>query len=347
MKAAMQTFGNRLSFIRKAAMIPDQRIKPGDVFALIGPVTHATGMNIMPVLFSGGCNLVMSRFDPEELFQTVAREKVTHLFLVPTMVHMLIDHPDCRKYDLSSLKRIIYGAAPISPQRLREAIDLFGPILAQGYGAGETTSVITFLSINDHIEALRDCPDRLASCGRPVFDTEVKIVDEDGKQLSPGQIGEIVVKGSDVMKGYWKEPELTKKVLVDGWYHTGDLACADERGYLYIVDRKKDMIISGGFNVYPSEIENVLYGHEAICEVCVVGTPDEKWGEAIKAVVSLKPGMQTSEKELIDHCLASLGRFKKPQSVDFVDALPKNPNGKIVRRLVKEKYWGGKTRKVN
>jgi len=346
LKAAMQTFGNRLAFIRKALMIADTRVERGDVFALIGPITHATGMNIMPVLFTGGCNLVLDRFDPELLLEAIAKEKVTHTFLVPTMINMLLDHPNVRETNFGSLKRLIYGAAPMSPSRVREAIEVFGPILVQGYGAGETTSVITVLTRQDHQEALRKNPERLASCGRPIFDDEVYVVDEDGQECAMGEIGEIIVRGPDIMKGYWNEPELTKEVLKDGWYHTGDLARGDDEGYLYIVDRKKEMIISGGFNIYPTEVESVLYSHSAVHEACVIGVPDDTWGESIKGVVVLKQNQKVSEAELIEHCTRSLASFKKPQSIDFVDELPKNPNGKIVRRVVQETFWRGRDRRV-
>ncbi len=346
LKAAMQTFGNRLALIRKVMMVADTRPERGDVFALVGPVTHATGMNIMPVLFCGGCNLVLDRFDPELLLETIAKEKVTHTFLVPTMINMLLDNPKVQKSDLSSLKRVIYGAAPMSPSRVREAMEVFGPILVQGYGAGETTSLITILTMQDHQEALHKQPERLSSCGRPLFDCEVQVVDDDGNTVAEGEIGEIIVRGPDIMKGYWNEPDLTREVLKDGWYHTGDLAKVDDEGFLYIVDRKKEMIISGGFNVYPTEVESALYSHAAVYEACVIGVPDDTWGEAIKGVVVLKQGKNASEAELIEHCTQSLASFKKPQSIDFVDELPKNPNGKIVRRVVQEKFWQGRERRV-
>ncbi len=347
LKAAIQTFGNRLAFLRKAMMVPDTRVNRGDIFSLVGPLTHATGMNIMPVLFAGGCNLVMDRFDPELLIETIAREKVTHTFLVPTMINMLLDNQKLQDCDLSSLKVVLYGASPMSPNRVRQAMDVFGPILVQGYGAGETTSLVTLLTMRDHLEALDHNPERLSSCGRPVFDTEVRVVDENGQETAAGQIGEVIVSGPDVMKGYWNEPDLTREVLKGGWYHTGDLARVDEEGYIYIVDRKKEMIISGGFNVYPTEVESVLYDHPAVYEACVIGVPDDTWGEAVKAIVVLKEGKSVSELELIEHCMKSLASFKKPKSIRFVDDLPKNPNGKIVRRIVREKYWSGKKRFVH
>lgn len=346
LKAAVQTFGNRTAFIRKTFMIPGGQTGPGDIFALIGPITHATGMNIMPLLFTGGCALILEKFDVEQFLQLVEREKVTHTFMVPTMINMVLNHPRLPEYDTSSLKRIVYGAAPMSPTRVSQAIERFGPILVQGYGAGETTSIITVLTEKEHEEALRMNEKRLASCGRPRFDTEVRILDEDGREAAVGEIGEIVVRGPDIMQGYWQAPELTAEVLKEGWYYTGDLAKTDEDGFIYIVDRKKEMIISGGFNIYPTEIESVLYTHPAVFEACVIGIPDRKWGEAVKAFVVLKEDKVVSEDELIDYCAGQLAGFKKPGSIEFVNTLPKNPNGKIVRRLVREKYWSEEERRV-
>ena len=343
----MQTIENRLAAIRKFLMAPEVMLTKGDRMALVGPITHASGMLLMPILFAGACSVILDRFDVEQYLETIQREKITHIFLVPTMVNMILNHPGAQDYDLSSLKKVLYGAAPMSTARIRQAFDFFGPILVQGYGLGEATSLVTLLTTTDHIRAIRDNSEILASCGRPVFDTEVKVVDENGCEISPGQIGEIIIRGPDVMMGYWEEPELSKETLVDGWIHTGDMARVDQEGFIYIVDRKKDMIISGGFNVYPTEVEQCLYTHPSVYEVCVVGVPDETWGEAVKAVVVLKAGCSASVEELIEHCSRFLADYKKPRSVDFIDQLPKNPHGKIVRRLVQEKYWGDQQRRVH
>jgi len=302
----------------------------------------------MPVMFRGGCNLVLERFDVEKFLEAVQEEKASFTLLVPTMIHMLLDFPERRNYDLSSLKGVFYGAAPISTTRARQAMDeLFGPVLIQGYGMTETTSAITILTAKDHQDALRNGDhDRLASCGRPCFDTEVKVVDEAGGEVSTGEIGEIIARGPDVMMGYYKDSELTNATIRGGWVHTGDMARADDSGYIYIVDRKSETIISGGFNVYPSEVEGVLYAHPAVFEAVVVGVPDEKWGEAVKGVVVVKKGCLVTEQALIDHCKALLAGYKKPQSIDFVSDLPKNPSGKIPRRVVREKYWRDRDRKL-
>jgi acyl-CoA synthetase (AMP-forming)/AMP-acid ligase II len=267
--------------------------------------------------------------------------------VVPAMINFLLAYPKVTQYRFDSLKGIFYGAAPIAPARVQQAIDLFGPILIQGYGMSETTSFIAVLTASEHMAALKSNPGRLGSCGRPVFDTEIRVVNEKGEEVSPGEIGEITARGPDIMKGYYKDPELTQKTILNNWIQSGDMAKVDEEGYIYIVDRKTEMIISGGFNVYPSEIEQVLYQHPAVLEACVLGVPDDKWGEAIKAVVVLKKGEAATEEALIQHCKTELSSYKKPQSVDFVAELPKNPNGKIARKVVKEKYWAGKDRRVN
>ncbi|MEA3222458.1 MAG: long-chain fatty acid--CoA ligase [Thermodesulfobacteriota bacterium] len=348
LKAIVQTFGNRMAMIRKAFMIPDIKIECGDIFAHVGPITHSSGMLLMPVMFSGGCNLILSRFDVEMLLETIQRERVNYILLVPAMINMILSHPKAGDYDLSSLKGVFYGAAPMSTTRIQQAIEFFGPILVQGYGMSETTSFTTILTAKDHLDALQNnAGSRLASCGRPIFESEVKVVDENGQEVSHGQIGEVIIRGPDVMKGYFKEPELTKKTIKNGWIHSGDMAKADQDGYIYIVDRKSDTIISGGFNVYPTEVEQILYSHPSVYEACIIGVPDDKWGEAVKAVVTLKQGCKATEEELIEHCKRFLAGYKKPQSVDFVNELPKNPNGKIARRLVREKYWIHKERRVN
>jgi acyl-CoA synthetase (AMP-forming)/AMP-acid ligase II len=347
LKGIMQSYGNRMAMIRKGLMFPEVKIKSGEIFIHVGPLTHVSGMLLMPTFFLGATNLILHRLDVELLLETFQRERANYIMLVPAMINILLAHPKTTQYDLSSMKAIFYGAAPISPPRVQQAIDVFGPILVQGYGMSETTSFVTVLTAADHVEALKNNPARLASCGRPFFETEVKVVNEEGKEVMPGEMGEITARGLDIMQGYYRDPELTRQTIRNGWIHSGDMAKVDEEGFIYIVDRKTEMIISGGFNVYPSEVEQVIYKHPAILEVCVLGVPDEKWGEAIKAVVVLKQGATLTEEELVNHCAQFLGGFKKPRSVDFVTELPKNPNGKIARRQVKEKYWAGKERRVN
>lgn len=346
LKAAMQTYGNRAAMLRKFLMSPMRRAMPGDVQAHVGPITHASGMNLMYLIYCGATSLLLERFDEAELLQAIATEKVTRLFMVPTMINRLVNHPKIADYDLSSLRLVLYGAAPMAPALVEQAIALFGPILAQGYGAGETNSMVTLLTEQDHVDALAHNPKRLASCGRCYAETEVRVVTDAGADIQPGDVGEIIVRGDDVMKGYWNAPELTAEAIIDGYYRTGDLATVDDEGYIYIVDRKKEMIICGGFNIYPAEIEQVLFAHPDVYEAAAVGIPDAEWGEQIKAVVVVKPGRATNAQDILDFCAPRLPGFKRPRSVDFIGELPKNPNGKIVRRLVREPYWAGQERRV-
>jgi acyl-CoA synthetase (AMP-forming)/AMP-acid ligase II len=346
LKAAMQTYGNRMAMLRKFLASPMRRAMPGDVQAHVGPITHASGMNLMYLIYCGAASLLLGRFEEAELLNAIQTERVTRLFMVPTMINRIVNHPDIAKYDLSSLKLVLYGAAPMAPALVEKAIGLFGPILAQGYGAGETNSMVTILTEQDHVDALANNPKRLASCGRCYSETEVRVVDDKDQDVKIGEVGEIIVRGADIMKGYWNAPDLTAEAIINGYYRTGDLAQVDDEGYIYIVDRKKEMMICGGFNIYPAEIEQVLFAHPAIYEGAAVGVPDEDMGEAIKAVVVLKPGHSATAEEIMAFCAERLPGFKRPRSVDFTNDLPKNPNGKIVRRLVREPFWAGKERRV-
>ena len=348
LKAAMQTVGNRQASLRKIVM-GRMSSGPGDVLALCGPITHASGMFIQPMLFQGATVLILERFHPAEFLAAIEKHRVTITFLVPAMVNALLAEPTIKTRDLSSLKLVSYGAAPMSPTRIREAWAAFGPVLAQGYGAGETTGGVVSLGIEDHRRAIEgDRPELLSACGRPLGECEVEVLDDDGKPVTGDAIGEICVRGPDVFAGYWRAEEQTREVLQeDGWLRTGDLARVDHEGYIHIVDRRKEMLVSGGFNIYPSEVESVMAQHPAIYEVCVIGVPDDHWGEAVKAVVVLKPGQQATDADLMEFCRGRLADFKRPRSVDFVPALPKNGNGKMSRKDVREPYWRGRERRVN
>jgi len=347
-KAVMQTFGNRMAMIRKAFMIPEVKITKDDIFAHVGPITHASGMFIMPVLVASGCNLILERFNVQELLEVIERKQVNYIFLVPAMVNMILSHPNVNDYNMGSLKGVFYGAAPISAARIKDAIDLFGPILVQGYGLTETTSFSTILTAGDHLQAIEEQHmERLLSCGRPIFESELKVVDSEGKEVEPEELGEIIIRGPDVMKGYYHKRSLTHAALRGGWLHTGDIARRDNKGYIYIVDRKNDMIISGGFNIFPSEVEQVLYRHHAVYEACVIGVPDNLWGEAVKAVIVLRKDHQVGTSELIEYCGQHLAAFKKPRSIDFVDSLPKNQNGKVARRIIRERFWDSEKRRIH
>jgi len=348
LKAAMQTVGNRMASLRKIIM-GRMSAGPGDVLMLCGPITHASGMFLQPMLFQGATVLLMERFQPAEILAAIERHRVTMCFFVPAMVHALLAEPSIRSRDLSSLKLVSYGAAPMSPARIREAWAAFGPVLAQGYGAGETTGGVVSLSIEDHRRAIEgDRPELLSACGRALVESDVQVLDEQGLPVRGDAIGEICVRGPDVFAGYWRADAQTREVLgEDGWLRTGDLARVDHEGYIFIVDRKKEMLVSGGFNVYPSEVESVLSQHPAVYEVCVIGIPDDHWGESVKAVVVLREGMAAGADELMEFCRGRLADFKRPRSVDFTAQLPKNSNGKLSRKDVREPYWQGRERRVN
>ncbi|MFD0253174.1 class I adenylate-forming enzyme family protein [Streptomyces sp. NPDC127113] len=347
LKAAVQTVGNRLANMRKLLMADESRPRPGTRYLAVGPITHATGMGLLAGVFGGSTTYVLPSWSPQGFLETVEEERITATFLVPAMVNMLLAHPGAERYDLGSLTSVRVGGAPISPQRLRDAVEFFGPVVAQGYGLGETTSVVAALSSAEIARAVKEDPELLQSCGRAAYDTEIRVVDEAGLELGPREIGEVVVRGPDCVREYWKEPTLSAETIRDGWVHTGDLAWMREDGYLFLVDRKKDMIISGGFNIYCTEVEAALYEHPAVQEACVVGVPDERWGEAVKAVVVRHPDATVTAEDLIDFCAGRLDRFKKPRSVDFATELPHNRNGKLDRKAVREPFWAHAARRVN
>ncbi|MGW6022169.1 class I adenylate-forming enzyme family protein [Streptomyces sp. NPDC055099] len=347
LKAAVQTVGNRLANMRKHLMSDESRPRPGTRYLACGPITHATGMGLLAGVFGGSTTHVLPTWSPDTFVETVEKERITATFLVPAMLNMVLAHPGTAARDLSSLTSVRIGGAPISPQRLRDAVEFFGPVVAQGYGLGETTSVVAGLSSEEIARAVTEDPELLQSCGRASYDTEIRVVDESGRECAPREIGEVIVRGPDCVREYWQEPQLSAETFRDGWVHTGDLAWTREDGYLFLVDRKKDMIISGGFNIYCTEVESALYEHPAVREACVIGVPDETWGEAVKAVVVTEPGADVTAARLIDFCAERLDRLKKPRSVDFVAELPHNRNGKLDRKAVREPFWADAVRRVN
>lgn len=323
-------------------------INEDDVVALMGPVTHASGAMILPFLVRGAKVVILPGFDLKTLFPLIEKEKITTLYMVPTMIVMMLADPDLKKYDLSSLKTIRYGASPIPPDILRQAIEKFGNIFIQGYGLTEGLMPLTILSKKEHfLDGTERSLKLLTSVGRESLVARVRIMDDDGNVLSPDQVGEIVVQSDQNMKGYWKNPEATEEALRGGWLHTRDMGYIDAEGYIYLVDRKEDMIISGGFNIYPKEVEDVLYTHAAVLEAAVFGVPDDTWGESVRAAVTLKPGMTVTPEELIDHCKKHLASYKKPKAIDFIEIMPKSLAGKILRKDLKAPFWEGKTRGVN
>jgi acyl-CoA synthetase (AMP-forming)/AMP-acid ligase II len=336
LKAAMQTTGNRLASIRKVIM-GRLRASPGDVIALSGPVSHASGMFMQPWLAQGGTLLLLERFEPDSLLSQIAKHRACSTYMVPTMISATLASFRPGKYDLSSLRQLNYGAAPMAAARIREAWEALGPILAQGYGAGETTGGLVLLSSDDHKRALKEGrPELLASCGRAFGESRVELLGEDGDMVKTGEIGEICVRGPDVFAGYWREPELTSQALVNGWLHTGDLARMDDEGYIFIVDRKKDMVLSSGFNVYPREIDELMYTHPKVLQACSFGIPDAKRGESLKLALVLKPGEELTAEEARAFCKESLSGYKVPTEVVFLDALPVTAVGKPDRKKLRQ-----------
>ncbi|HME02271.1 MAG TPA: AMP-binding protein, partial [Solirubrobacteraceae bacterium] len=321
-------------------------VRPGEVSAHIAPLTHSGMVYVLPVWARGGTNVVLGGFDPAQLLHTIEHEHVTSTLMVPTMLYYLLDLPGIADRDLSSLRTLTYGAAPMGPERIEQALEVFGPIFIQVYGQSEAPAQITVLAKRDHILA-RENPDLLRSCGRPVAIVDVRCADDALTSVPDGEPGEILVRGPNVTPGYINKPKETAAALRDGWLCTGDIGVRDEQGYFYIVDRKKDMIVSGGFNVYPKEVEQTLFAHPAVRDVCVVGVPDEKWGEAVKAVVVMDPDAATTDTELIEFVKARKGSVLAPKSVDFVEAIPLSSLGKHDKKALRETYWAGRERAVN
>ena len=317
------------------------------VYLVAAPMTHAAGAMMLPLLAIGATNVLMRRFDARAVLESIERHRVTHLFLPPTAIYMLLAEPSARTHDYSSLEYFVYAAAPMSVEKVREAIDVFGPVMMQTYGLTEGGPLIaTCFTPAQHVQALAQRPQRLASCGRPTLLTQLKIVDDRGRTLGPGETGEIAIGGEFQMTAYYKNPQATADARHEGWVLSGDIGRMDEDGFVYIVDRKREMIITGGFNVFPSEIEQAIFSHPAVQDCAVVGVPDEKWGEAVKAVVQLKPGAQVSAGEIIAVCRDRLGGVMAPKSVDFWPDLPKSAVGKVMRRVIREKFWEGRERKL-
>jgi long-chain acyl-CoA synthetase len=261
------------------------------------------------------------------------------------MINFLLEEPTLAERDLTSWRLTVYGGAPIAEDRLRTALEKLPCQLTQGYGLTETSPILCILPAADHV---LDGPNvrRIKSCGRPATGVEVKIFDENDLECPPEVVGEIVARGKNVMKGYWRADEATKRALRGGWFHTGDMGLKDADGYVYIVDRKHDMIVSGGENVYPREVEEVLYFHPAVLECAVIGVPSERWGETVKGIVVLRPGGNATEAELVAFCRERLAHYKCPTSIDFLERLPRNPSGKVLKGTLRDAYWQGRTRRV-
>ncbi len=344
-KGVMHTHKSYLSIAY--SQLVENDVRDGEVVLLSAPLPHATGFNIIPALLKGGRIVVTNGFNPEEFFSLVQKEKISWTFMVPTMIYNIIGHPKRSDYDLTSLKTILYGAAPISPRRLEDAIAEMGPIFMQGYAQMEIATQGTILSKKEHVEAIQNGQrDRLKSCGRPLTLCQMKIVDENNKEVEAGTVGEVIAKGPHMMKGYWRKEEETRKTIVDGWVHTGDLGYMDSEDYVYLVDRKNDVIITGGMSVFSVEVENVLSQHPSVSEAMAIGVPDEKWGELVLGIVVKAQGKEVSEPELLEYCRDKLAAYQRPKRIEFYKVLPKTIYGKVDKKTVKMKYWEGRDRMI-
>jgi len=296
----------------------------------------------------GATAYLLKRFDVEKVLKLINDEKITHLAGAPTMLIRMTEHPDRPRYDTSSLHSIAYAGSPMPVEAIKRGIAAFGPVFHQGFGMTEGTGQ-TVLTREEHLLAITDPKKEkiLASVGKPLPGCKLRIVDDDDKDVPKGQPGEIIFKSDAIIEGYWNKPEATAELIRNGWLHTGDIGKVDEDGYVYIVDRKKDMIISGGENIASKEVEGVIYAHPAVLECAVIGVPSEAWGEDVKAIVSLKEGMTATVEEIMQFAAERLGGYKKPKSVEIWPELPKNPVGKILKREMREKYWAGHDKRVH
>ena len=347
-KGAMLTHSNILG-PRKLAAAADMdwnRWGPGDVSLVAMPVAHigGTGWGVVG-LVNGAKGVVAREFDPTKVLDFIERDRVSKMFMVPAALQIVVRLPRARQVDYSRLTHILYGAAPIPLDLLRECIAVFGCGFVQQYGMTETTGTVVYLPPQDHDPAGNA---RMRSAGLPMPGVELKVLGEDGQALPPGEVGEVAIRSPANMAGYWKLPEATAETIAaDGWLRTGDAGYIDADGYLFIHDRVKDMIISGGENIYPAEVESAVYGHPHVAEVAVIGVPDDTWGEAVKAVVALRPGAPVDPDDIIAFARTRIAGFKAPKTIDFVEALPRNASGKILRRELRDPYWAGMTRRVN
>lgn len=347
-KAVVNTHRTHAAWLAKFFRNLDYRFNTLDSMLHVGPMTHASFNFIEPTFLRGARNVIMPAFEPELFLETAEKERATTTYLVSTMVQRLIECGKLPNADLSSLHTITYGAAPISEENLRIAIEHVGPIFRQTYGLTEARQPIAILDPWDHVvDGTPQERKRLASCGRTAAGVELELLGDDDRPVGAGEMGEICVRGDYAMTGYWRNPDATAETMRNGWVHTGDLAVADEEGYLYIVDRKKEMIITGGYNVYPSEVERALCRHPAVLEALVIGVPDERWGEAVKALVVLRPGESPEASDIIAFTDKEIAGYKKPKQVEFLGEIPKNAQGKVLRREIREKHWAGRARRVN
>jgi fatty-acyl-CoA synthase len=339
-KGALRYHHNMAGFAN--AILADFEIPEGARYLTVAPISHVAGTKVLPTLMRGGTVHMLKGFDPEAVLKAIEREKINFTLFVPTMIYVLLDHPALGKTDLSSLELVLYGASAMSPSRLVEGIERIGPVFSQLYGQTECYPV-SVLRKADHDPKT---PELFLSCGFPIAACEVRILDDNDQEVATGEAGEICVRAGHVMAHYWKRPDVTAETLKNGWLQTGDIARKDERGYMFILDRKKDMIVSGGFNIFPREVEDVLTQHADVAMCAVVGIPDDKWGEAVTAVVVPREGARPNADELIAMVKARKGSAHAPKQIQFVTELPMTGVGKVDKKMLRAKFWAGKERMV-
>ncbi len=310
-----------------------------DTLLTMAPMTHGAGLHMLPFYLKGARLIIHPRFDARRVLETIEQERITVVLLAPTMIVMMMQDPEIRNYDYSSLRRIFYGLSPIPVGQLRKAISIFGPIFRQNYGLTEAHQPLSTLHPWEHVqEGTPEQIKRLSSAGRRALGTEIWLVDPDGNPVPRGEVGEIVLRSDQAGWEYWGKPDESAAVFRDGWVFSGDLGRMDEDGYLYIIGRTKDMIISGGFNVYPKEVELVIDSYPGVKESAIIGTPDTKWGEVVTAIIAPENGKNLTEEEILENCTKNLAGFKKPRKIYFVEELPKNPYGKVDKNKLRQIY---------
>jgi len=342
-KGVMLTHRNLLTSM--ASILLELRFTEHDTTLMVLPMFHVAVWQVLCHLMVGARVVVRARADLADILATIERERCTSMNAVPTLYNWILAFPDLDRYDLSSMRRMMYGGSPFPEEVLRRCIQRFGPIFTQGYGLTEAAPGVSFLAAEDHVV---DGPRSrlLRSAGRELPLTEVRIGDAQGHEVARGEPGEVLVRGANVMKGYWNNEALTRERLRDGWLRTGDVGTMDEEGYIFLLDRKADMIVSGGENVYPSEVEAVLYEHPGVQECVVASAPDEKWGERVQAAVVVRKGATITEAELLDFCRERLAGYKCPKRIEFRETLPKSLVGKLLRKDVRGEFWGGAERQI-
>jgi acyl-CoA synthetase (AMP-forming)/AMP-acid ligase II len=345
-KGVMRT--HRHNYLNALAGAIEMGLHPDDRVLLLFPFYHVTLEDRFCHILRGNTIVIRQagNFDARQVLELLARHRITICQFVPTMINTLIQEKSIEEYDLSALRLILYAASPMPVNLLKQALKRFNSGFMQFFGQTETGPMTTVLRPEDHLIETEAGQERLGSCGRAALHFEVRVVDEMDRQVPLGEVGELAVRGQAMTVGYWNLPEETSRLLKGGWLHTGDFARQDKDGFVYIVDRKNDMVISGGKNIYPREVEEVLYAHPAVLETTVIGVPDAHWGESVKAIVVLKKGMSATAGDLISFCKENMASYKKPSTVEFRDALPKSPAGKILKRVLRDEYWMGHDRNV-